>query len=97
MDAMREDRNVELFKKEVKQIVSRITGIDQEELQERVLIRDELGIDSLRAMEIVGRCEKQLNLKIDEALLADIRTFGDFLDLLIGLAKSREKDDDGQH
>jgi acyl carrier protein len=93
MGYMQGNLNVDLVKKEIKQIVSRISRIDLEELEEHVLIREELGIDSLRALEIIGTCEKHLKIKIDERLFADIKTVGDFLDLLIGLLKSKEKED----
>jgi acyl carrier protein len=83
--------DVELFKDDIKRIVSRISRIDVAELDDRLLIREELGIDSLMAMEIIATCEKHLRLKIDEKLFADIKTVGEFLDLLIGLSKSNEK------
>ena len=87
---MSEHWNVELFKGNVKQIVSRISRIEVEELDDRLLIREELGIDSLKAMEIVATCEKLLMLKIDEALFADMQTVGDFLNLLIVLSRTRD-------
>jgi acyl carrier protein len=69
-------------KREVKQIVSRITRIDEEDLQDHLLIREELGIDSLMAMEIIATCEKHLDIRMDEALFADVQTIGDFFILL---------------
>ena len=42
----------------IKNIVSRISRIDIAELKDSVLIREELGIDSLMAMEIIATCEK---------------------------------------
>ena len=65
--------------------VAKIVRIDISELKNEVLIREELGIDSLKAMEIVAMCEKQLNIAIDEGQLFNIKTVGDFLDLLEGL------------
>jgi acyl carrier protein len=79
--------DVQLFKNDIKRIVSRISRIDVAELDDRLLIREELGIDSLMAMEIIATCEKLLGLKIDETLFADIQTVGDFLDLLVRLSR----------
>lgn len=79
--------DVELFKNDIKRIVSRISRIDVAELDDRLLIREELGIDSLMAMEIIATCEKLLNVKIDETLFSDIQTVGDFLQLLVRLSK----------
>ena len=86
MGSLQETWSVDLFKNDIKQIVSRISRIDVAELDNRLLIREELGIDSLMAMEIIATCEKLLGLKIDEALFADIQTVGDFLNLLVRLS-----------
>ncbi|MGM0675175.1 MAG: acyl carrier protein, partial [Spirochaetota bacterium] len=42
------------------EVVSRIARIDADEIADDVLIRDELGIDSLMAMEIVAATERAL-------------------------------------
>lgn len=70
------------MRSEITQIVSRISRIDAEEFRDDVLIREELGIDSLMAMEIIATCEKHLGIKIDETLFADIETVGDFFTLI---------------
>jgi acyl carrier protein len=89
MGNLQESWNPELFKDEIKRIVSRISRIDAAELEDHLLIREELGIDSLMAMEIIATCEKLLSVKIDETKFADIQTVGDFLDLLAALSRSR--------
>jgi acyl carrier protein len=70
-------------------IVSGIARIDPEEFERDVLIREELGIDSLMAMEIVAACEKSLGISIDEGQLFCIETVGDFLDLVEHLYRSK--------
>jgi acyl carrier protein len=75
------------LKDEIKKIVSRISRIDVNELDDQVLIREELGIDSLMSMEILATCEKYLGIKIDESLFADVQTVDDFLNLLLKLKK----------
>ena len=77
------------IKETTKQIVSRISRIDAEELEDEIIIREELGIDSLMAMEIIATCEKHLELQIDEAMFGDIETVGDFLDLLMKLYQQK--------
>ena len=89
MGNVREGRNDDAFRQEIKQIVSNISRIDVVELDDRLLIREELGIDSLMAMEIIATCEKFMKLKIDETLFADIQTVGDYLDLLVALRNGR--------
>ena len=45
--------NTKEIKQVVRQIVSGISRIDAKEFEDEVIIRDELGIDSLMAMEIM--------------------------------------------
>lgn len=71
-------------------IVSGISRIDPEDFEEDALIREELGIDSLMAMEIVAACEKEFGVAIDEGQLFCIETTGDFLDLVYSLVESRD-------
>ena len=71
-----------LLKQEIKKIVSRIARIDESELQDHLLIREELGIDSLMAMEILANCEKHLGIRLDEERFADVQTIDDFCNLL---------------
>ncbi len=63
-------------------IVSRISRIDSSEFSDEVLIREELGIDSLMAMEILATCEKELGLELDESTFACVETVGEFFLLL---------------
>ena len=70
---------------EIKRIVSLVSRIDIQELEDDVLIREELGVDSLMAMEIVARCEKALGIHIDEAKLFDVQTVGDYVALIQSL------------
>jgi acyl carrier protein len=68
--------------------VSRISRIDAEELMDEVQIREELGVDSLMAMEIVASCEKELDIHIDEGELYRLQTVGDFIEMIITLYRS---------
>ena len=68
---------------EVKRIMSSISRIDVEELESDIKIREELGVDSLMAMEIVATCEKQLDIHIDEGELYNVETIGDFEKLVL--------------
>lgn len=70
----------------VRQIMSRVSRIDVAELAPHVLIREELGIDSLMAMEIVATCELELGVRIDEAELYQVQSVGDFESLVLRLA-----------
>jgi acyl carrier protein len=79
----------EQIRQNTKQVVSRISRIDAEEFEDDIIIREELGIDSLMAMEIIATCEKHLDIQIDEAMFGNIETVGDFLDLLVKLYQKK--------
>jgi len=76
---------------EVKRIVAKISRINESEFEERVLIREELGIDSLMGMEIIANCEKALDIRIDESRFAAIETVGDFLNMVKQLYDRKHK------
>jgi len=71
--------NTQEIRKDIIEIVSRITRIDQSGISDDVLIREELGIDSLMAIEIVANIEKYYNVRIDESLLDPLETVGEFI------------------
>ena len=84
-----------LLRPRVEQIVSRISRIDAREFRNDVLIRDELGIDSLMSMEILAACEKELEVRLDEASFVSIETVGEFFAFLekayAGKSSSRDR------
>jgi len=65
--------------KDIIDILSKITRIDSSGITYDTLIFEELGIDSLMAIEILARVEKQFDILIEESLMIDISTVGDFV------------------
>lgn len=74
----------------VEQIVSRVSRIDRSEFEDSVLIREELGIDSLMAMEIIATSEKELDISIDETLFGCVETVGDFMAIMSDLYEKQK-------
>ena len=70
------------FNKEIVKILSKITRIDLKGITYDTLIFEELGLDSLMAIEILARIEKQFDIIIEESLLADVDTVGDFVQII---------------
>ena len=62
--------------------LSEITGIDSFGITDDTLIFEELGLDSLMAIEILAKIEKQFDIIIEESLLIDINTVGDFIQII---------------
>lgn len=70
------------LRQRIEQTVSRISRISASEFNDDVLIREELGIDSLMSMEILATLEKELDLELDEGDFACVETVGEFFALL---------------
>ena len=84
-------RMPESLHEEIRLIISRISRIASCELEDAVNVREELGIDSLMAMEIIATCEKRFEIVIDESKYVEIETIGDFLRLVESLAIGKDR------
>jgi acyl carrier protein len=62
--------------------LSKITRIDSSGITYDTLIFEELGLDSLMAIEMLAKIEKQFDIIIEESILADINTVGDFVQMI---------------
>ncbi len=77
------------IRKDIKELVASIARMDTEKVKESARIRDDLGVDSLSAMEILAAIEKKLGIVIDEAKAFDIVTVKDLIDLVMFYVKKR--------
>ena len=67
---------------ELIQLLAKLTGFTPEQLDPSVDIYSGLGISSMLALRIVADVEAHYGLTIDETEAADIRTVGQFLDMV---------------
>lgn len=79
------------IRKDVKKLVAQIARMDARKVKESSAIRDDLGIDSLAAMEILASIEKRLGIVIDEAKAFDVITVKDLLDLVTQCLKKKKR------
>jgi len=86
--AVRESSKI---RNDVKKLVAQIARMDAGKVRENASIRDDLGIDSLAAMEILASIEKRLGIVIDEAKAFDIVTVEDLLDLVTECFKKKKR------
>ncbi|MBU1147371.1 MAG: acyl carrier protein [Candidatus Omnitrophica bacterium] len=77
------------IREDVKRLISEIARMDVIKVKEDADIRDDLGIDSLSAMEILAAIEKKLGIVIDEAKAFDIVTVRDLIDLVMFYVKEK--------
>ncbi|MDD5070799.1 MAG: acyl carrier protein [Candidatus Omnitrophica bacterium] len=70
------------IKKEVRALVSDITEVPEEELTDEATFTDDLGIDSMMALEIVASIEKKFKVVIPEEKIPTITSLGNVFLLL---------------
>ncbi len=82
MEKVGKNINDEEIHKDIIKVLAKITRIDASSINDDVLIRDELGIDSLMGIEIIAKVEKYYNIHLEESLLLEINRVGDFINLV---------------
>jgi len=71
----------------VKKLVMDITSLPEDKLTETAKFVEELGVDSMMALEIVAATEKKFRVVIPEEEIAKTRSIGDIYRLLEKLLK----------
>jgi len=70
---------------EIREIMSEALGVKESQLQLDANLRDDLGIDSLDAVELMMTLEDHLGIKIDETKAQDLATIKDIVELVESL------------
>ena len=78
-------------RKDVKKLIAEIARMDAAKINESDKIRDDLGIDSLMALEMLAAIEKRLGIVVDEAKAFNVVTAKDLIDLVIFYSKKRKR------
>ena len=77
-----EKSNFDEIKKEVKKKVSEITEVPEEKLTEEARFVEDLGVDSMMALEIVASIEKKYKVTVPEEDIPKMRSLKDVYELL---------------
>ncbi|MCX5703074.1 MAG: acyl carrier protein [Candidatus Omnitrophica bacterium] len=80
-------RDFEEVKKEIKKLVLEITEVSKEQLKDDARFSEDLGVDSMMALEIAASIEKKYKVVIPEEKLPTIRSLQNIYDLLEGIMK----------
>ena len=70
------------LEQEVKQILSRLTGLDVEEISDGADVVNDLGIDSLKIIEIATEIERTYKVAVKDSELGKLRTVKDAVGFL---------------
>ena len=66
----------------LKSIIKDIIGFDVEEMNEQSSLFNDLGLDSLDAVELIMKCEKKYNIKISDNVVKNIHSVSDLIDII---------------
>jgi acyl carrier protein len=69
-------------REKVKQIMAGVLRISASEISSEKLVRDDLGMDSMQAIESLAILEKELGIIIDPDKAFDVATVGDLFKLV---------------
>ncbi|MFA5361869.1 MAG: acyl carrier protein [Candidatus Omnitrophota bacterium] len=70
-------RSFDEIKIEVKKLVTEIAEVPEKDLTDDARFTEDLGVDSMKALEIVACLEKKLKITITEEEIPKIRSLGD--------------------
>lgn len=74
--------DLEKIKQEARALVAEIAELSLEEITDEASFAEDLGVDSMVALEIIASLEKKYKLVIPEEKIPAIRSFGDVSKLL---------------
>ena len=80
-----------ISRESIKNIISGISRIPLEELEDDVRIREDLGVDSIMAMEIIATFEIKFGLTFDVEKYSRIDEVGEFVDLVCDSSMSNDE------
>lgn len=78
---------------EVKKIISEEFFIEMEEIKEESDLRNDLGIDSLAATQLILDLEKKYSIRISEEEAVNLKKFSDVINILNEKVKKNEQGD----
>jgi acyl carrier protein len=72
----------EEIRSEVKKLIAEVTEREPEEITDTALFADELGVDSLMAMEVMVAVDKKYKINIPEDEFAKIKNVNDTVEVV---------------
>ena len=80
-----------ISKETIKNVISRISRIPVDDLDDDVRIREDLGVDSIMAMEIIATFELKFGFTFDVDKYSCIDEVGEFVDIVSNLGLHHDK------
>ena len=77
------------IEQEVKEMLSKLTGLDPSEINDNADIVNDLGVDSLKVIEIATSIERTYKVVVKDSELAKLRTVKDAVGFITELLEKR--------
>ena len=84
---MKKQQDFKAGKKMIAKLISDIAEIPTDEIKDDAKFAEDMGVDSMKALEIVAAIEKKLKIVIPEAKIPTIRTPKDVYNIVEALLK----------
>jgi acyl carrier protein len=73
----------EQVRKDLLEILSKLAGLEQDQIKNDDRLREDLGLDSLQSMELLSRISDQYELDLEVEDVMDVETVGDVVTQLV--------------
>ena len=83
----------EFVEPRVRRVVADRLGVSLDELASDVSLIDDLAADSLDLVELAVEIERQFGISLPEALIDEIRTYGDIVDVVLRLTRAQREEE----
>lgn len=79
---MADKKNTDKLKKEIRELVAKISEVPEFQLKDSALFVEDLGMDSMMALEVVASIEKKYKIVVPEEAIPTLRSLKDVYSLL---------------
>jgi acyl carrier protein len=76
---------------EVRRRIAEMFELDPASVREESLLREDLDLDSIDAIDLAVRIQELTGTRLDESLLRNVRTVGDIVELIDGVLAGHGK------
>jgi len=80
------------LEQEIKQLFSNVTGISIDKLKTDANLWQELGIDSIKAIEITVAIEKKFKIRVRDEQIPEIATISDAIRIVGGALEKKQNE-----
>ena len=72
----------------VKQVVSQVLGVSEEEIEEDSEFVADLGAESIQSLELVASFEEEFDIEMEEEAALEVHTVGGAVDFIAGVIEA---------